>query len=98
VQIHREDCRDEKQYTDASKVNQPFARGTEWAAAPDQVARNATPEKIPQVCGKKRNPHGHQAALERNAFRNQVDRKPVSDEEPNGIGKAFGDDGSPSLG
>jgi len=98
VQIHRENCRNKKQYAEASKDDQRFSRRTEWPAAPDQVAGNSTAEEIAQVRGKKWNPHCHQAALERNTFCEQVDGKPVRDEEPNGIGKALGDDRSPSLG
>src|SRR5882672_7622336 len=98
VQIHRENCRNKKQYAEASKDDQRFSRRTEWPAAPDQVAGNSTAEEIAQVRGKKGNPHCHQAALERNAFCDQVDGKPVRDKEPHGIGKALGDDRSPSLG
>src|SRR5258708_25587307 len=39
----------------------------------------------------------NQAASKRDAFANQVDREPVGNEEPDGVGKALGDNDSPSL-
>src|SRR6266704_5257326 len=49
VQIYRENCRDEKQHADAAKNNQRFTRGAQRPAAPNQVSRNATAEKMAQV-------------------------------------------------
>src|SRR5207249_8990862 len=46
VQIHGENCRDEKQYPDPAKHNQRFSGHTERPASPNQVPRNTTAEKI----------------------------------------------------
>src|SRR5439155_18961524 len=98
VQIYGENCRDKKQYTDAAKDNQRFTRSAERPATPNQIPRNATAKKIAQVRSEKGNPDSQKAALERNPFRDQVNGKPIGDEKPNGIGKAFRNDRSPSLG
>src|SRR2546428_4983944 len=97
VQIHRENCWDEKQYADAAKYNQRFSRATERPSTTNQVPGNATAKKIAQIRRKKKKPHSQQSALERNSLCDQVDGKPVRDEKPNGIGKDSGDEHSPGL-
>ena len=97
VEIHGEDGGDEQHNAEAAEDNQRFASGAERPAAADQIAGNAAAEKIAEVGGEKRNPDGDEAALEGNAFGNEVDGKPVGDEEPDGIGERFRNDGAPGL-
>src|SRR5207245_1855923 len=70
---------------------------TERPAASNQITGSAAPKKIAYVCGKERDPHRNQPALERNTLGNQIDGKPVGDEEPNGIGEALRNNRSPGL-
>src|SRR5262249_33800064 len=54
-------------------------------------------KKVAQIRSDKRNPDGDEAALERNAFGDQINGKPVGDEEIHRIGKRAANDGAPGL-
>src|SRR5262249_52335987 len=63
----------------------------------DEQARDAAAEEVPQVRCKKRQPETGKALFELEAARDQINCKPVGDEEPNGIREALGDDVAPRL-
>ena len=63
----------------------------------DQVARHAAAEEVPDVGGEERHPETHQALFELEALGDEIDREPVGDEEPHGIGEALGEDVAPGL-
>ena len=75
-----------------------LARVADAPAARDQLARHAAAEEVAEIGREKRHPEAHQALLELEALRHEIDREPVGDEEPHRIGEASWRGCSPTSG
>ena len=95
--VINKDSGNQNKCTDSSRHHNGFAGRQQRPSAPDEPARDDSSSAASRVCRKKWNPYRQKAAAQFEALGNEVDWKPVGDEEPDRIGQHARCDGSPRF-
>src|SRR5262249_45764044 len=63
----------------------------------DEPTGEPTAEEVPEIRREERHPEPDQALFQREAPRDEIDREPIGDKEPDRIGKGLRHDAAPRL-
>ena len=98
VFVRCENRENQQRHPDPAVDDRELAREAQRLSPPDQISRKPTRKKASCIGDDKRNPQRDHTALQVDPLSDEVNRKPLRDEEEDWVGRCLGDDRSPSLG